>query len=340
MIVCTIVFSFNGDYSSSVTLTMVQDLSATRKSKRIAALSATTTPLSITSPVFTSARESMAPETPVTSDDGTNVAGAVQIRKGKARADAKRSVNIMTRNGSRKRPIAYDDADEDASRPLKRRVVSSRVYVSLPIGTKGRVRSIIHNLWILAERLFQPDIISPRHNKKGKQKAFISSEVEDTEESPVVEDSDSEFQPEEDEEDEKAMLATAVRLSLQTAGQINEAGPSSVRVSGLSEVVRRRVVEAERRLTARRSDTFGYSTAEELEDDPSEEESQTKPAVISQATKKATSASAFDMSDISYGDFMAVQKRKRTAFLSARRANKKEERALMQKLRRKLTHVS
>jgi DNA repair protein RAD16 len=160
--------------------------------------------------------------------------------------------------------------------------------------------------------------------------------------SPVTEDSGSEFQLEEqDEEDEKMMLATAVRLSLQTAAQINEAGPSSGCVSGLSPAVRRRAVAAERRLAARRSRAFGHSTGDELEDlsDVSSEEyplqSQTKRVV---ATKKAALKSS-DKSDKSYANFMTVQKGKHTASLSARRANKKEERALMQKLRRRLTHV-
>jgi hypothetical protein len=72
-----------------------------RKSKRIAALSVNTTPLSVASPACTSARESVVPETPVTSldsDEETNYASAVQTRR-KANNLAKRSVsavNIMT----------------------------------------------------------------------------------------------------------------------------------------------------------------------------------------------------------------------------------------------------
>jgi len=181
---------------------------------------------------------------------------------------------------------------------------------------------------------------SVTNKRKDKQKAPVPSEGETDESgtSPVTEDSDSDFQPE--EHDEKAMLATAVRLSLQTAAQTNGAGPSSDRVSGLSPAVRRRAVAAERRLPAGRSNAFECSTSEDLEDlsDASSEkyplQSRTK-----MAEKKKVAASADGKVDISYPDFMATQKKKRTAFLSARLANKKEERALMKKLRRKLTHV-
>jgi len=166
-----------------------------------------------------------------------------------------------------------------------------------------------------ADRHPQASVTPLLTKREDKQKAPAPFEGETDEfgTSSVTEHSDSDFQP-----DEQAMLATAIRLSLQTAEQTNEAGPSN---------------------------TFGYSTPEDLDDlsDASSDnyplQSRTKMVVTSQAKKKVAPTSADGKVDILYPDFMAAQKRKRTAILSARRANKKEERALMRKLRRKLTHV-
>jgi DNA repair protein RAD16 len=162
---------------------------------------------------------------------------------------------------------------------------------------------------------------------------------------PIIdesEDSGSEFLLEEDsaqdEEDEEVMVDAAVRLSLQTASQINGAGPSSGSSSEPNPGVRRRAIAAERRLAARRRNTFKDSNAEEPEDssDLSSEEPLAKVVASSQATKKSSD----DTSNTSYADYMTTQKRMRKVSLLARRANKKAERASMQQLRRKLTHVS
>jgi DNA repair protein RAD16 len=62
--------------------------------------------------------------------------------------------------------------------------------------------------------------------------------------------------------------------------------------------------------------------------------------VTSQATKKVVPIGADDEQNLSYTDYIAAKRRKRMASLSARRANRKEQRALMQQLHRRLTHVS
>lgn len=187
------------------------------------------------------------------------------------------------------------------------------------------------------------------------------------------EGSGSEFQLEDsaqDEEDEEVMLDAAVRLSLRTHSRINEAGPSSGGVSepspAVSPAVRRRAVAAERRLAARRRNKFGEPPAEELEDlsdlssgeyplmnhvkmvatqesedqsDFSSKEYPLRSQVKMAATKKVAPIRGSDMSNMSYVDYMAAQKSNRKAVVSARRANKGEERALMQRLGRRLTHV-
>lgn len=122
----------------------------TRKSKRIAALS-TTTSVSTGSPIFTSGS---IPETPLTSmdsNDESDVAGAVQTRSGRTKVVATRSANeieVMTRIGRTKRPASFDaeDASEGAFRPLKKRAVSARMYVSVPPGKRGQVWNLCHNL--------------------------------------------------------------------------------------------------------------------------------------------------------------------------------------------------
>lgn len=99
----------------------------TRKSKRIVALSTTTTSLSVSSPAATSARESMVPDTPLTSMDSD-----VQIGEENEKTAATRSVSLRI-SARKKRPSAFrGEEDEDALRPLKKRAVSNRAYVEVP----------------------------------------------------------------------------------------------------------------------------------------------------------------------------------------------------------------
>ena len=136
------------------------------------------------------------------------------------------------------------------------------------------------------------------------------------------------------------MLDTAVRLSLQAASQKGGAGPSSGRLSEPSPAVRRRAVAAERRLAARHCKTSDTEGLDDLSDSSFEEPllSKANTVVTSRATK-TVARRVNDTKNMSYNDYAAAQKRKRKGFLSARRAGKEEEKALMQKLRRKLTHV-
>jgi hypothetical protein len=157
-----------------------------------------------------------------------------------------------------------------------------------------------HNLWILADRHFQA-VTSSRSRNKGKQKAreipipeseasIFSDEIGSCPVTDESKDSDSEFQPEgQDEDDDEMMLDTAVRLSLQSAAQFNEAGPSSGRVPGLSPAVKRRAVSAERRLAAKPSNISDAGELEDLSDLSSEEyplKSHAKTVVARQAKKE------------------------------------------------------
>lgn len=100
---------------------------ATRKSKRILALSTTITSLPVSSSAVTSARESMVPETPLTAMDLD-----VQVREEKERTISTRSISLGSTARS-KRPSAFGtEEDEDALRPLKKRAVSNRAYVHVP----------------------------------------------------------------------------------------------------------------------------------------------------------------------------------------------------------------
>ena len=121
----------------------------TRQSKRIASLSATATPLSTASSVFSSGRQSIATETPITSEGSDDEVVLDDPAKSTQTKRATRSVSAreFKKPGNGKRPAANDD-DADATESLraqKRRAVSTQVYVSIPAKSKGdKARVCVH----------------------------------------------------------------------------------------------------------------------------------------------------------------------------------------------------
>ena len=112
----------------------------TRQSKRIAYLSATATPLSTVSPIFSSGRQSIATETPITSEGSEDEAVLDDPAKPTQTKRVTRSVSVrgVKKLGIGKRPAASDD-DADATESLraqKRRAISTQVYVSIPVKSK------------------------------------------------------------------------------------------------------------------------------------------------------------------------------------------------------------
>jgi len=165
--------------------------------------------------------------------------------------------------------------------------------------------------------------------------------------------SDSEFQPDEDEEAEEIMLDAAVRMSLQTAARNNRAGPSFERVTGPSSVAVKCAANAERRLAISTRPMADDEDDEDLSDlsDISSEEVQ----VSSKGNGKVKKApdvpkgrlgpltwAAWQAANVSmsFAEWKARQKILFKDLLAARRANKAEERAMIRKLGRRLTHVS
>ena len=108
----------------------------TRQSKRIASLSATATPLSTASPVFTSGRQSIATETPITSEGSDDDVVLDDPAKSTQTKRVTRSVSARgsKKPGTGKRPANDDDAE--SLRAQKRRAVSTQVYVSIPYKMK------------------------------------------------------------------------------------------------------------------------------------------------------------------------------------------------------------
>ncbi|KAJ3505689.1 hypothetical protein NLJ89_g7288 [Agrocybe chaxingu] len=149
--------------------------------------------------------------------------------------------------------------------------------------------------------------------------------------------SGSEFEPDDSEQDEEIMLDAAVRLSLQTLSQ-NGASSSSNRINGADTAAVLRAAAAERRL-ARNSkfdvdDFVDYDTedldASSSEDEPlSKGKGKAKPAKVSSSVKKSMTISKLNR----------ARRQERRAFSAARKENKKEERALVLKLGRSLTHA-
>ncbi len=149
------------------------------------------------------------------------------------------------------------------------------------------------------------------------------------------------------------MLDVAVRMSLQTALRNNGAGSSSGDATGLGRAVVARAVAAERRLAKRRKRTTAsvdcsFGDEDDIFDasDSSSKEiplskGKSKLAGTAKSAKKvAPYSTAAAKDDMSIDKWKKSQTEHRRSFLSARRANKKEERALVARLGRRLTHVS
>ena len=177
--------------------------------------------------------------------------------------------------------------------------------------------------------------------------------VSDEDSEPEIEeseDSGSEFEidEEQDKEDQEIMLDAAVRLSLQTASP-NGAGSSSKRAAGPNPAAILRAAAAERRLamTHRAANDAEFNSDDldgiEIDEDgsSSDEEalSKGKGKATAKPTKKIVPMSTTSENSMTISEMRQSQRAARKAFLSARRANKKEERALITKLGRRLTHV-
>ncbi|KJA21693.1 hypothetical protein HYPSUDRAFT_41836 [Hypholoma sublateritium FD-334 SS-4] len=324
----------------------------TRQSARnSAALSAQTTPLSNVSPVVSSRPESVVeePETPATSE-------AEDVPLAKARSASARGRS----NGGRKRPAAESDDDmedlnESVSRApaAKRRAVSSQVYVSIPVPTSSPAK---------AKATTTP---STRNKGKGKAKAVSPPSSEDEinsaeegieyDEDAALEieesdDSGSEFQASEEEsmneEDEEIMLDAAVRESLQTA-DADVASSSSNRITGPSREAQLRAAAAERRLTRKNKaidvddHEEAYMDSDALDIDSSDEEPLMSPTRgKGKASPKTKSVSiARPPKVMTVAEMKRARKEARLASIAGRKANKKEEIALIKKLGRRLTHA-
>lgn len=161
-------------------------------------------------------------------------------------------------------------------------------------------------------------------------------------------DSGSEFKVDSDTEDEEIMVDAAIRSSLQTASD-RVAGPSTRKVAGVSSAAMRRALAAERRLALMSAEVdcefetpwdspSDQSTSSEEE--PLAASFKSKGKAGSRATKKVTPLSEDSKKIMTMSELRTARKEERMALLSARRANKKAERALISKLGRRLTHAS
>lgn len=146
------------------------------------------------------------------------------------------------------------------------------------------------------------------------------------------------------EEDEAIMLDAAVRESLQTA-DTGVASSSSNRINGPSREAQLRAAAAERRLKRRNKaiDVDDYAESDALDASDSSDE---EPLMNSSQGKSKTSPKGKTVSAVGPPKVMTVAEMKRArrerrqASLAGRNANKIEEKALMKKLGRRLTHVS
>ena len=154
---------------------------------------------------------------------------------------------------------------------------------------------------------------------------------------------------ENDEENEELMLDAAVRMSLQTT-RTNGASTSSGRVAGPSPAAMRAAAAAERRLARQRKDIdvddeqegleYQGSDSEASEDDFEGESSEDEPLTSTKiAPAKGGKIPAAVKRSMTVSEMNRARKEQRKLDLSARRANKKDERELMAKLGRRLTHV-
>lgn len=159
-------------------------------------------------------------------------------------------------------------------------------------------------------------------------------------------DSGSEFKISEeepmDEEDEEIMLDAAVRASLQEV-TANGASSSSGRPSGASPAAMLRAAAAERRL-ARQTvvDVDDYQMDSEVEVSEVNGSSSDEEPLSAVAKRKGKSPSKVRAKTkvVTVAEMKKRQRETRRTSLKQRRADKAEERALVKKLGRRLTHVS
>ena len=146
------------------------------------------------------------------------------------------------------------------------------------------------------------------------------------------------------EEDEAIMLDAAVRESLQTV-DIGVASSSSKRITGPSREAQLRAAAAERRLKRRNKaidvDDYAESDALDASDSSDEEPLMNISQGKGQTSPKSKTVSAAGPPKImTVAEMKRARRERRLASLAGRKANKVEEKALMKKLGRRLTHVS
>ncbi|KAF9480838.1 hypothetical protein BDN70DRAFT_877162 [Pholiota conissans] len=321
---------------------------ATRQSTRNrSALSSETTSVSNVSPILSSRPESIAEEaeTPATSEPDVPL---IKTRSASARGGL---------TGKNKRVAETDedveepDEDQTTKRPApKRRAVSNRAYVSVPITKPQEVEKIA---------------VTPpaKNNGKGRAKAptpvsedddpssveELSYKDEDSSEIEESDDSGSEFKISDDEpmneEDEEIMLDAAVRISLQET-TANGASSSTGR-SGPSPAAMLRAAAAERRLAHKNAvDVDDYQMASEAsasEDDEGSSDEEPLQAVVTKgkgkAKAKAKAPAKSKPKTMTVAEMKRARREERKIALEGRRANKAEERELVKKLGRRLTHA-
>ncbi|KAF5371952.1 hypothetical protein D9615_008067 [Tricholomella constricta] len=304
------------------------------------------------SPIFSAQGSAVPSETPATSDN----------------EDTKKPQRAGTRGIRRKRAASTDlDQSEpeftSVKRPaLKRRAVSSAVYVEIPArrsGGKGKA---------LKKAEISPS--PPPPSKKGKGKAPVRPTIiyDDDEEVPSdlglqfdenqmsddFDDSGSDFVVESevdedafaasDSEEEALMLSTAVELSLQTA-RSNVTGSSS---SGRNRTSAAAAAAAERRLARPNQhidvyDCVASESDDELDDFPSGSESDVplslsrKGKGIAKKTNKV--APAPKKKHMTLAELHKQKREQRREANSRKREIKTEEGRLVRELGRRLTYA-
>ncbi|KAF9045511.1 SNF2 family N-terminal domain-containing protein [Panaeolus papilionaceus] len=333
---------------------------ATRLSTKKASMatSASATPISYASSTFDSRPESVATdeplESPATSEEDDEP--APKTRRASLRGLAK---------GKRAASSDLDGNDVVEVRPPKRRAVSHGVFVSLPQTTsasaksKGKGKAQVRTLMIIKQSVHATktiqQAISPsppritRAPSKGKGKVTCVSSDDDEgniEESDVVEVDESDsgesvFEPnvEQDEEDEEIMLQEAIRESIRHANG-SKAGSSSARKQGPSAASVTKAKAAERRLTGRalntEEDEFNSDNMDEDEDEESDAES------LSDIDSEDSSGDDEPLSaklKAKKKNARFKRKKKTNEELAAITSKRKEERALADKLGRRLTYA-
>lgn len=146
------------------------------------------------------------------------------------------------------------------------------------------------------------------------------------------EPSGSEFEVSDSEEDDEIMLDAAVRESLETAS--SKVASSSKRATGPSREAIKRAEAAERRI-ARQQQLV--SESEDFDSEGLDASSEDEP--LAATTAKGKKASKSGSSRMTQSELRKLARERRSANLTAKQAIKKEERAEVKRLGRRLTHV-